>query len=261
MTIDVRNAAFSYGKGSTVFDGLDFAINSPGVFCLLGPNGCGKTTLLKCIAGLQKLKSGEIRLQGQSITSLKRNVIASIIGYIPQEHSYSFAYLVSDIVLMGRAPHLGMFSSPSKKDHAITVECLRRAGIAHLHNKRFTEISGGERQMVLIARVLAQKPQIMLLDEPTSHLDFRNQTLVLRMIGKLANEGLIVVMTSHVPNHAITYASHVTLMNQGRLIAMGKPEEVITEKSLNDIYGIDVRIFDVIDPNTGDLLRFCEPIK
>jgi len=114
---------------------------------------------------------------------------------------------------------------------------------------------------VFIARVLVQKPQIMLLDEPTSHLDFRNQTLVLRMIGKLANEGLIVVMTSHVPNHAITYASHVTLMNQGRLIAMGKPEEVITEKSLNDIYGIDVRIFDVIDPNTGDLLRFCEPIK
>ena len=114
---------------------------------------------------------------------------------------------------------------------------------------------------MFIARVLVQKPQIMLLDEPTSHLDFRNQTLVLRMIGKLANEGLIVVMTSHVPNHAITYASHVTLMNQGRLIAMGKPEVVITEKSLNDIYGIDVRIFDVIDPNTGDLLRFCEPIK
>ena len=261
MTIDVRNAAFSYRKESNVFDALNFSVSSPGVFCLLGPNGCGKTTLLKCLAGLLKLKSGEIRLQGQGIASLKRSVIASIIGYIPQEHSYSFAYSVFDIVLMGRTPHLHMFSAPSRKDYALAAECLERVGIAHLENKRFTEISGGERQLVFIARVLVQEPRIMLLDEPTSHLDFRNQTVILRMIRKLADEGLIIIMTSHVPNHAITYASHVTLMNQGRLVAMGKPEQVITERNLRDIYGIDVRIFDVSDPVTGEMLRFCEPLK
>lgn len=261
MSIEIKEAVFSYRKGLIVFENLNFSARSSGVFCLLGPNGCGKTTLLKCIAGLLKLKSGKILLNDQSIASLQRSVIASIIGYIPQEHAYTFAYSVFDIVLMGRAPHLGLFSSPSKKDFEIASECLDRVGIAHLRDKRFTEISGGERQMVLIARVLAQRPQIMLLDEPTSHLDFRNQTLVLRIISKLADDGLLVIMASHMPNQAITYASHVTLMNQGRLVIMGKPEDVITEKNLREIYSIDVKIFEVSDPVTGALLKFCEPLK
>jgi iron complex transport system ATP-binding protein len=261
MSIEIREAAFSYRKGPPVFEGLNYSARSSGIFCLLGPNGCGKTTLLKCIAGLLQLKSGEILLHGRSIVSLQRNVIASTIGYISQEHTYTFAYSVFDMVLMGRAPHLGMFSSPSKEDFVIAGECLDRVGIAHLRDKRFTEISGGERQMVLIARVLAQRPQIMLLDEPTSHLDFRNQTLVLRMISKLASDGLLVIMTSHVPNHAILYASHVSLMNQGRLVIVGEPEDVITEKNLREIYSIDVNIFEVIDPTTGETIKFCEPLK
>ena len=261
MSIEIREAGFSYGKGLEVFEGLNFSAHTSGVFCLLGPNGCGKTTLLKCIAGLLKLKAGEILLHGRSIASLQRSAIASVIGYIPQEHTYTFAYSVFDIVLMGRAPHLGMFSSPSKADFEIAGECLDRVGIAHLRDKRFTEISGGERQMVLIARVLAQRPQIMLLDEPTSHLDFRNQTLVLRMISKLASDGLLVIMTTHVPNHAIIYASHVALMNQGRLVIIGKPEDVITEKNLREIYSIDVKIFQVSDPATGEMFKFCEPLK
>jgi len=115
--------------------------------------------------------------------------------------------------------------------------------------------------MVLIARVLAQRPHIMLLDEPTSHLDFRNQTLILRMISKLADEGLSVIMTSHVPNHAITYASHVSLMHHGRLAVTGKPDDVITEKNLREIYNVEVRVFEVSDPVTGDRLKFCEPLK
>jgi iron complex transport system ATP-binding protein len=261
VSIEIKDAAFSYRRGSTVFEELNFSARTPGVFCLLGPNGCGKTTLLKCIAGLLKLRWGEILLNNERISSLQRRDIASIIGYIPQEHTYAFAYSVFDVVLMGRAPHLGMFSSPSKKDYAIAAECLDRAGIGHLRDKRFTEISGGERQMVLVARVLAQRPQIMLLDEPTSHLDLRNQTLVLRMISKLANDGLLVMMTSHVPNHAISYASRVTLMHQGRLVAAGKPEDVITERNMREIYGIDVRMFEVPDPVTGEMFRFCEPLK
>jgi len=261
VSIEIKEAAFSYRKGPPVFEGLNFSAQTSGVFCLLGPNGCGKTTLLKCLAGLVTLRSGEILLQGRSIGSLKHTAIASIIGYIPQEHAYSFAYSVFDMVLMGRAPHLGMFSSPSKKDFIIAGECLDRVGIAHLRDKRFTEISGGERQMVLIARVLAQTPRIMLLDEPTNHLDFRNQTLILRIISNLAADGLIVIMTSHIPNHAITYASHVTLMNCGRLVVSGNPEDVITEKNLREIYSMDVRVFEISDPLTGNTLKFCEPLK
>jgi iron complex transport system ATP-binding protein len=240
---------------------LNFSTGPSGVICLLGPNGCGKTTLLKCIAGLLKLQSGEILVHGKNLASLKRSAIASTIGYIPQDHAYSFAYSVFDMVLMGRAPHLGTFASPSKEDYAIAADCLDRIGIAHLRDKRFTEISGGEKQMVLIARVLAQRPHIMLLDEPTSHLDFRNQTLILRMISKLADEGLSVIMTSHVPNHAITYASHVSLMHHGRLAVTGKPDDVITEKNLREIYNVEVRVFEVSDPVTGDRLKFCEPLK
>jgi iron complex transport system ATP-binding protein len=261
VTIELRNAAFSYAKGGMVFEGLSFSARSPGVYCLLGPNGCGKTTLLKCLAGLLRLESGEVLLYGRSIASQKRRAIASEVGYIPQEHSRSFAYSVFDMVLMGRAPHLGMLSSPSRKDFAIAAECLDKVGIAGLANSRFTEISGGERQMVQIARVLAQQPRIMLLDEPTSHLDFHNQALILRWISRLAAEGLIVIMSSHVPNHAITYASHVALMHQGRMVAAGKPAEVVTEANLREIYRIDVRIFEIRDPATGEILRFCESVK
>ncbi len=155
VSIEIKDAAFSYRKGSAVFGNLNFSISSPGIFCLLGPNGCGKTTLLKCIAGLLKLESGEILLHSRNILALKRSAIASIVGYIPQDHAYSFAYSVFDMVLMGRAPHLGTFASPSRDDYAIAADCLDRIGIAHLRDKRFTEISGGEKQMVLVARVLA----------------------------------------------------------------------------------------------------------
>jgi iron complex transport system ATP-binding protein len=221
----------------------------------------GRTGSQGSFAGLLKLECGEILLHNRNLATLKRSAIASIIGYIPQDHAYGFAYSVFDMALKGRAPHLGMFASPSKQDYAIAAECFDIIEIEHLRDKRFTEISGGEKPMVLIARVLAQKPQIMLLDEPTSHLDFRNQTLILRMISKLASEGLSIIMTSHVPNHAITYASHVSLMNHGRLVVMGHPEDVITEKNLREIYGIDVRVFEVNDPATGDLFKFCEPLR
>jgi iron complex transport system ATP-binding protein len=261
VSIEVREASFSYRDDRLVFEGLNFSASSPGIYCLLGPNGCGKTTLLKCIAGLLKVKSGGISLNGRDIASLKRSTIASSIGYIPQEHSFSFAYSIFDMVLMGRAPHLGMLSSPSRQDEAIAAECLDRIGIAHLKAKRWTEISGGERQLVLLARVLTQQPRIMLLDEPTSHLDFHNQAMVLRIVHRLAGEGLMVIMSTHVPNHAINYASHTTLMNQGRLVAMGSPEDVITEANLKEIYGIDVRVFEVSDPVTGDIYKFCEPLR
>lgn len=162
---------------------------------------------------------------------------------------------------MGRAPHLGLFSSPSKKDTKIAERALATVGISHLKNKRYTQISGGERQLTLIARTLAQEPEVILLDEPTSHLDFKNQTLMLRMINKLARQGLSIVMSSHLPNHALLHSSRVALMKDGKFLAVGSPDEVMTEGNLRTIYEIDVRILSAKDSVSGDEIRFCIPAK
>jgi len=257
MNLCIRDAAFAYNGGKKVFEGLAFDTRDNDFLCILGPNGCGKTTLLKCVAGMFKLDRGDVLLDGISIRSLKRAEVAAQLGYIPQEQTVSFPYSVLQIVLMGRTPYLDAFSSPSAEDYKIAEEAIERVGISHLKHKRYTQISGGEKQMALIARVLAQQPQILLLDEPTSHLDFRNQTLVLGIIRQLADEGLAVIMTSHFPNHAFAYAGRVALMSEGRLIAQGPPEEVVTDESLRAIYGINVNIFTVQEPATGRQFRFC----
>jgi iron complex transport system ATP-binding protein len=257
MSLAVKNATFSYNGNVNVFDNISLKAPDNDVLCILGPNGCGKTTLLKCVSGILKLKHGDILLQNQSILSLKRSQIASIMGYIPQEHLSGFSYSVLEVVLMGRTPHLSLFSSPSEKDYQIAAEAMEMVGISHLREKRYTEISGGERQLVLVARTLAQQTQILLLDEPTSHLDFKNQTLVLRLVRKLAKSGLSVIMTSHFPDQALTYAGQIALMNHGTFITQGSPREIVTEDSLKQTYDMDVKIFTFNDPVSGEEFRFC----
>ena len=259
MKLEVKNATFSYNTTGNIFENLSFSVTDDDVFCILGPNGCGKTTLLKCLSGMEKLKQGEVLLDGKNILYMKRDKIATLLGYIPQEHSSTFPFTVLQIVLMGRAPYLNAFSSPSQKDILIAEEAIERVGIAHLKNNRYTRISGGERQLTLLARVLAQQPKILLLDEPTSHLDFKNQTLILKMIQKLAREGLSIIMASHFPNHAFLYSNRVAMMNDGKFIAIGNPDEAMTEKNLRATYGMDIRIFSLIDPTSGDNVRFCIP--
>jgi iron complex transport system ATP-binding protein len=176
---------------------------------------------------------------------MEKNDLAKIIGYIPQTHNSTFAFSVFDVVLMGRAPHLSLTSVPGKKDYKIAEDALKSLGILHLKDKTYTEISGGERQMVLIARVLAQKPRILLLDEPTSHLDFGNQIRTLEVINKLSERGLSVIMTSHFPDHAFLSSNKVAIMNRGTIVDIGTPESVITEDNMRNAYGIDVKILEV----------------
>lgn len=260
MKLEVRDAAFSYDGRRAVFEGLNLAVEEGEVFCLLGPNGCGKTTLLKCLAGMERLRHGEVLIDGRSLGRMKRKEVATLIGYIPQEHLSVFPYTVLQIVVMGRAPYLNAFSSPSRQDLLLAEEALARVGITHLKDEPYTRISGGERQMVLIARVLAQKPKVLLLDEPTSHLDFRNQTLVLGMIRRLAAEGLAIIMASHFPNHVFALAGRVALMGRRGFIATGRPAEVLTEENLSLLYGMAVRVFSVPNPQGGALHhRFCLP--
>jgi iron complex transport system ATP-binding protein len=242
---EINSAEFSYNGKEKIFEDVNLLLEYGDVLCILGPNGTGKSTLIKCMNGLLKLNSGNILLDSQNIYSMNKTDLAKIIGYIPQSHNSTFAFSAFDVVLMGRAPHLSLTSVPGEKDYKIAEKALKSLGISHLKDKSYTEISGGERQMVLIARVLAQQPRILLLDEPTSHLDFGNQIRTLEVINKLSESGLSVIMTSHFPDHAFLSSNKVAIMNRGTIKEIGTPEEVVTEDNMRHAYGIDVKILEV----------------
>lgn len=242
--IEMINGTFSYGNGN-IFEDINFEVEKGDVFCILGANGTGKTTLIKCLNGLMKLNSGKVLLEGQDIYSLNHSDIAKNIGYIPQMHNSTFPFTILDVVLMGRAPHIDIFSSPSKKDIKIAEASLKSLNIYHMKDKPYTEISGGEQQLVFIARVLTQEPSLLLLDEPTSHLDFGNQIRTLNIIEKLATDGLSVIMSSHFPDHAFISANKVAIMKGREFIDIGSPEDVITEENMKKAYGIKVKIVDM----------------
>ncbi len=256
--IRLRDGAFSYGEHE-VFSGLNLDIAPGEVLSILGPNGCGKTTLLRCLSGAFKLSGGTIWLNGKDITTFGIIELARNIGFVFQDHAASFPFSVLEIVTMGRAPYLGRFASPSAKDREFAESALSKVGMLHIKDKPYTEISGGERQLILIARTLAQEPQVIMFDEPTSHLDFKNQAVCLSIINKLAEQGISMIMATHNPNHALLFPNTVAMMNNGKFIAIGKADEVITEDTLNEIYGIGVKVFSVPDPNSKGRLKMVSP--
>lgn len=240
--IDVSKLTFLHpGAREPVLRDIAFQAREGEVTAILGPNGSGKTTIFHCVLGIWKAPEGEIRLSGDPIDRLKRTDIAKRVSSVPQEHDPPFAYSCLDMVLMGRTAHIGLFSSPSPNDRKLAVEAMKTLGIEHLEQRPFTRVSGGERQMVLIARCLAQDAPAMLLDEPTAHLDFRNQITILKMVKHLAAEkGLVVLVNLHDPNMALLFSDRVLLLKDGRLIANGPPHEVVTRQSLMDTYGLEV---------------------
>lgn len=241
MRLELKNVTCGYGKKSVVHQ-VSLPVDAGEVLYLLGPNGSGKTTLFKTILGLLRLQGGEILVSGENIGNWPRSQIARVMGYIPQAHNPPFPFKVLDVVLMGRTAHLGPFASPAEKDVKIALEVIDTLNIAHLQDKIYTEISGGERQLVLIARALVQQPRILIMDEPTSNLDFGNQMIVLKQVRQLAGLGLAVIMSSHFPGHALLNASKVLLLHKGKAFAMGKPEETVTAASLKILFGVDVKI-------------------
>jgi iron complex transport system ATP-binding protein len=242
--VRVRAATFLYGQRE-VLKGLDLDIYRGEVLSILGPNGCGKTTLLRCIGGASIVFGGSVLLGDVDVGSLPPTVRARKVGFLFQEHTPTFPFAVSDVVIMGRAPHLGVFGSPGPGDFAMADEALERVGMAHLRNRPYTQLSGGERQLVLLARTLVQKPDVILLDEPTAHLDFRNQVLTLRIIRSLAADGMTMVMTTHDPNHALWFGGRAALMKEGRFVAVGRASDILTEATLSTAYDTDVRVFVV----------------
>jgi iron complex transport system ATP-binding protein len=257
--LQLNDVSFSYGE-QDIFSDLNLEVARGEILCILGANGCGKTTLLRCINGTLRPKSGRIVLDGTDIATINVIELARHIGTVFQEHSAPFPFSVLEVVRMGRAPHLSFFASPSKCDTAIALDALEQVGMSHLKDKPYTQISGGERQLVLIARTLAQEPDIILMDEPTSHLDFKNQVLVLKMISKLSQRRLTVIMSTHLPNQAFLVSGKVALMTDGKLLATGYCNDVMTEKNLMDTYGIGLRIVEIDDDKRGRATRVCIPV-
>jgi iron complex transport system ATP-binding protein len=250
MTLAGHNLSIGYSD-RVVGRALDVTLAQGEVLALLGPNGGGKTTLLKTLLGILKPLGGEAQIDGRSLSTYSIRERARRIAYVPQLHTPTFAFTVETVVLMGRTAHGNLFSRPSANDRAVAGRALEAFGIAHLAPRAYTMISGGERQLVLLARALAQEPQFIVLDEPTASLDFGNQGKVMREIRALAASGHGVLFTTHDPNHALRAADRAYLLRDGERIAEGAVRDVLTRMQLEGLYGAPVET--VRDSATGQV--------
>ncbi len=261
MGLAVEDLSFGYPKRSNILDGVSFSIDKGDVLCLLGPNGTGKTTLLRCLLGINKIKKGEIYVGSRNVRSMTPRELARMVAYVPQATTVVFPYQVLDMVIMGRSPHVNVMSVPSAEDVEIAREALARTGISHLEECLFSEISGGERQMVLIARALAQQSDILIMDEPTASLDYGNQTRILKIINELAQQGYSIIMTSHFPNHAFLACNKVAIMNGGKILDIGNPDDIVTDSSLSELYSAEIRVVSAkIFEKPCKEIKVCVPL-
>ncbi|RLF19745.1 MAG: ABC transporter ATP-binding protein, partial [Thermoprotei archaeon] len=237
----LKDVYFSYEDGFEL-RGISLKVHAGEVCAILGPNGSGKTTLLRCIYKLLRPFKGCIYVDGRDVLSLKTRELARLVGGVPQEHHPVFPYRAIDMVVMGRTPYLSLFSAPSHKDYEDAYELMKRLGIAHLAERPYTQLSGGERKLVLIARALMQNPRVLLLDEPTSHLDIKNKILVLRAVRRLCKDRKVaVLMTTHDPNEAMAYSDKIVLMNKGEVVFIGGPEDLSSEL-LSKVYDVPLKV-------------------
>ncbi|HKJ99226.1 MAG TPA: ABC transporter ATP-binding protein [Desulfotignum sp.] len=243
--IDIRGLAFGYTERDCIFSDINILLEPGQVFCLLGPNGSGKSTLLKCIMQLLIPAAGSVRIDGEALSGLDANDIAGKLGFVPQTLVSAFPFTVAEIVVMGRASQIRMTASPAKKDRDMAMASLEKMGIVHLAHRPCNQLSGGEWQQVLIARALTHSPKVLLLDEPTSHLDIGNQIKILEIVNSLAKDGITIIMASHFPDHAFLTAHQVGILKNGRLLALGNPDDTLCEDVLFDTYGIHIRVLKV----------------
>jgi len=273
--ISVENLTLSYEK-NLVLNNINFSIKKGSVVTLVGPNGCGKTTLLKIINGFLRQNEGTVYIDSRNIEEIANLELARILGHVSQMHKSSFPFSVLDVVLTGRMPYISMFSTPGKEDIEKAYLVLEFMGIAHFARRPYTRISGGERQMVMIAKALAQEPDFLLLDEPTSFLDLKNQIHVLKTIISLAKtRNITVLMTLHEPNHALLFSDEIILLRklhglenanfssrhehspdafpekedilafpEENIVSSGAPEKVMTPEKIKEAYGIDVEVLE-----------------
>lgn len=244
MIFSVKNGQFGYGEKKILQD-VSFSLNESEVLTVLGPNGVGKTTLLKCMMGLLSWENGETLIDGKPMRLMKTSEIWQKIAYVPQSKGIALSYTALEMVLMGRSARLGLFSQPTKEDYLATEEALEQVGITRLAKKQCSCMSGGELQMVLIARALCSKPEMLVLDEPESNLDFKNQLIVLETIQRLSNEqGIAAIVNTHYPAHALKIADKALLLNYSGECQFGKVTDIVNEKNMQKAFQVEVKIFD-----------------
>jgi len=255
MSIEIEHLNFSYGRHQVLHD-INVSIPDGTLVNVLGPNGVGKSTLFRCILGLNGGYEGTIKVNGKDMRKLKIKERAKEISYIPQSHSPVYDYEVLDVVLMSTGTDLGMMRTPGKRHVERAYEALERIGIEKLAHRTYTQISGGEQQLVLIARAIEQEARTIIMDEPTSALDYGNTVRVLSCVRQLAREGLSIVQSTHQPDHAFLYSDRTLVINHGRVHAYGTPKDVITKDLVSELYGVDVEVNSLYD----DKVRVCVPV-
>lgn len=255
--LKVKNLKCGY-KDNIILENVSFTTDPGEILCILGPNGSGKSTLIKSIIGLLDIYQGEILLDNKNIEKYSWKDRAKIISYIPQVFSSTFQYRSIDIVLMGRTSYMDIISSPSKKDEEIAEEAMELLKISHLKNKIYSQLSGGERQLVKIAQALAQKSKLIIMDEPTNNLDFGNQVIMLNHIKKCSDMGITIIMATHFPEQAFLYGTKALLVKDGEVEEIDKPKENLTEENLESLYGVKVKITELI--SEGKKTKICLPV-
>jgi len=235
--IDIKNLSYAYGKPLVLKD-ISFSVPEGDFFIVIGPNGSGKTTLMKVISGIRKFQKGRLDVLGRAIGAYTKKTLARTVALVPQDVPADFPFTVNELVLMGRSPYLGMLGLPQKEDVDIADQAVAFTGVEHLAHRKLDQLSGGERQLVFIARAICQQPQIILLDEPTASLDLSHQVKIMDLMERLKLEkGITVVMVSHDVNLAAMYGDTLLLLKDGRVIRQGTPADVLTFKVLEEAYG------------------------
>ncbi len=254
MSIRIEELSFSYGEHE-VLKNISFEANYGEFWSILGANGVGKSTLFRCILGLLPSSGGRRVICGTDAAQLSTSELARKIAYIPQSHNPVFNYSVFDMVLMGTTAQTGKFSSPGSAHRASAEDALARLGISHLAQRGYANLSGGERQLVLIARAIAQNAKILLMDEPSSSLDFGNRLRVMQTARKLTKEGYCIIQSTHDPEQAFFYSDRILAMHNGRVLSCGAPKEIFDAELISTLYGIEVEVHNI----KNDALRVCIP--
>ena len=246
MKLELRNVSCGYEKDKPILNNVNLELDSGQVCCILGPNGVGKTTLFKTMLNLLKPVSGKVYIDSENIGSWSAKRTSQVFAYVAQAHVPSYPYLVREMTMMGRMGQIGISAKPSKKDYEVVEQAMEDVGIRHLRDARYTEISGGERQLLMIARALAQEPKFLVMDEPTANLDYGNMVLVMKCINDLAGRDMGVIFTSHIPDQAFMVDSKVALLLRNKPMIFGDAGDVMTERNLNEAYHTDIQVLEII---------------
>ena len=245
IILKVQDGSFAYKNSRQILTDINFGLGKGEILAVLGPNGAGKTTLLRCITGILKWNSGYTKLHGKNIEDMTVRSLWTHIAYVPQVKNQGTAYTAMQMVMLGRSSKIGTFSSPGQVDIDIVIQTMQNLGIHHLANKPCYELSGGELQMVMIAKALVVEPEIVILDEPESNLDFKNQLIVLNTIRRLADDGMSFIFNTHYPSHALRWADRSLMISDSGKCEYGKSGDIITRENIREFFGVEAIIDEV----------------